>query len=77
MELPSLISMGAMDSCDSSGPVWAGICGHEYSHASDSLQSVSKIKHHVDFSYPMTNDFATIERIQRNIDLTLELFEQN
>jgi len=75
LELPSLINMGVMDSCDSSGPVWAGITNHEYSYNTDSLQSVSKIKHHVDFDYPLTTDPATLHRIQKNINMTLELFE--
>jgi len=75
LEIPSLISMGALDSCDSSGPVWAGILGHQYSYSADSLQSVKKIKKHVDFSYPLTNDAYTLDTIQRNVDMTLELFE--
>ena len=74
LEIPSLINMGVLDSCDSSGPVWAGICGHEYSYSTDSLQSVSKVKKHVEFDYPMTSDINTINRIQKNIDMTLELF---
>jgi hypothetical protein len=71
LEIPSLIQMGAMDSCDSSGPVWAGILGHEYTRNADSLQSVSKVKAHVEFDYAMTKDKRTLERIQHNIDLTL------
>lgn len=74
LEVPSLLNMGVLDSCDSSGPVWAGICGHEYSKTTDSLQAVSKIKKHVDFNYPFVRDVATLDRIQRNINLTLELF---
>ncbi len=73
LEIPSLIKMKALDSCDSSGPVWAGLLGHEYSVNTDSLQSVSKIKAHVDFAYPMVSDKATLERIQHNIDLTLSI----
>mgnify|MGYP001109758818 CR=1 FL=1 len=73
LEIPSLIKMGAMDSCDSSGPVWAGVLGHEYTRNADSLQNVSKVKAHVDFSYPLVKDQRTLERIQHNIDLTLEL----
>jgi len=75
LEVPSLSSMGVMDSCDSSGPVWAGICGHRYSPNTDSFQSVSKIKKHVDFDYPLTEDIGTLETIQNNIDMTQELFK--
>jgi len=74
LEMPSLIRMGALDSCDSSGPVWAGLMGHEYSYTTDSLQSVSKVKAHVQFDYPWTQDVATKNRIQKNVDMTLELF---
>jgi hypothetical protein len=73
LEIPSLIKMGALDSCDSSGPVWAGILGHEYTTNADSLQSVSKVKAHVEFDYPLVKDKNTLDRIQHNIDLTLNL----
>ena len=75
LEIPSLLNSGALTSCDSSGPVWAGILGHEYSYNTDSLQSVSKIKAHVDFDYPLVANEQTLDRIQRNIDMTLELFD--
>ena len=74
LEIPSLINMGAMDSCDSSGPVWAGICGSRYSVETDSLQRLSKIKTEVDFNYPL-KDGNVLEDIQYNIDKTLELFQ--
>lgn len=74
LEIPSLIKMGALTSCDSSGPVWAGLLGHEYTRNADSYQSVSKIKAHVDFDYPMVKDQVTLNRIQHNINLTQELF---
>lgn len=74
LEIPALIRMGMLNSCDSSGPVWAGILGHEYTRNADSYQSVKKIKAHVDFDYPLTRDTATLDRIQHNLDLTLELF---
>lgn len=75
LEIPSLINMGALDSCDSSAPVWAGINGHEYSTNTDSLQHVSKIQNHVNFDHYLTKKQSTLETIQHNIDLTLELFE--
>lgn len=75
LEIPSLINMDALDSCDSSNPVWCGILGHEYNKNCDSFLSVSKPKMEVDFLYKRTSDNITHRRIQHNIDLTLELFK--
>jgi hypothetical protein len=74
LEIPALINMGILNSCDSSGPVWAGICGHEYSENYDSYQAVRKIKKHVDFNHPWTKDPNTHRIIKRNLELTLSLF---
>jgi hypothetical protein len=74
LEIPSLLNLGALDSCDSSGPVWAGLCGHRYSENTDSYQSTSKVKMPVDFDYPLTDNEDTLDDIQYNIDLTKELF---
>ncbi len=74
LELPSLINMGALDSCDSSNPVWMGICGHRFAANTDSLLAVSKVKKHVEFNYPLTKDRTTLDNIQHNINLTLDLF---
>lgn len=73
LEIPPLIRMNAMDSMDSSGPVWAGICGTMYSKMCDSYQPVRKISKHVEFDYPMSNDGWVHEAIQHNINLTQEL----
>lgn len=75
LEIPSLINMGALSSCDSSGPVWAGICGSEYSLNTDSFMTTSKIAKHVDFNYPLTTNANVIRMIQRNVDMTLDLFK--
>ena len=75
LEIPALLKMGALDSCDSSGPVWAALMGHEYSENTDSLQTVSKVKAHVQFDYPLVVDVKTHRRIQHNLDLTLDLFK--
>lgn len=77
LEIPTLINMGVLDSCDSSAPVWAGVCNHRYTRNADSYQSVRKIKKHVDFSHPWTTDSATLDDIQHNINLTLELFDKD
>lgn len=74
LEIPSLLRMGALNSIDSSGPVWAALLGHKYTTDADSLQSVSKLKMPVDFHHKMTKDSATLNRITHNIDLTNELF---
>lgn len=76
LEVPSLIRMSALDSCDSSGPVWAGICGHMYSANTDSLMTTSKIKKAVDFAHPITEDQQTHSIIQHNLSLTLNLFTE-
>lgn len=76
LEIPSLINMRAINSCDSSNPVWMGILGHRYASNTDSLLSVSKVSKHVDFNYPMTKDESTLDNIDHNIQLTLELFGQ-
>lgn len=73
LEIPPLIEMNAMDSMDSSGPVWAGICGTMYSKMCDSYQPVRKISKHVDFAYPLVRDDWVHDAIQYNIDLTQSL----
>lgn len=75
LEIPSLIRMKALDSIDSSGPVWAGILGHEYTKSSDSYQTVSKLKMPVMFDIARTKDNDTLARIQHNVDLTIELMD--
>jgi hypothetical protein len=75
LEVPPLIKMGMLNSCDSSGPVWAGILGHEYSKNTDSYLTTKKVKAHVEFDYPMTSDAETHRRVSHNLDLTLELFK--
>jgi hypothetical protein len=55
--------------------VWAGICGSEYSENTDSFMTTSKITKHVDFDYPIVKDQNVHRMIQKNIDLTLGLFQ--
>lgn len=75
LEIPPLLKMGALDSLDSSNPVWMAVLGHEYSHSTDSFLAVSKVKKEVDFNYPLTKDKDTLRRIEHNIELTLSLFK--
>lgn len=74
LEIPTLLNMGALDTCDSSGPVWSAMLGHEYSCNTDSYLATVKPKMHVNFNQPRTTDFETLLRIQYNIDCTLGLF---
>lgn len=74
LEIPSLLRLEALTSADSSGPVWAGICGHAYTTEADSFQFVKKLKSVVDFNIPRTSDAETISRIDHNIRLTESLF---
>jgi hypothetical protein len=76
LELPALIEMQALDSCDSSNPVWAGICGQMYTPMADSFLMTRKIDKHVDFDYPMTSNEYVHSAIQTNIDMTLSLFNR-
>lgn len=75
LEIPTLIKMNALDSCDSSNPVWMAILGHRYTPRADSFLSVSKVKKEVEFDYPLVKDQRVLEDIQNNIDMTLELFD--
>lgn len=74
LEVPPLLQLNALDSCDSSNPVWAGICGQMYSPMADSFLMTRKIDKHVDFNYPMTSSKFVHSAIQTNIDMTLSLF---
>lgn len=75
LEIPSLINMGALDTIDSSGPVWAGILGTAYTKESDSFQPTSKIKIPVNFHIERTKNLVAHVRIRDNINMTLELFD--
>lgn len=75
LEIPPLIKMNALDSCDSSAPVWFGANGIRYDISTDSLSPISKqFMREVDFSYPLSSKKCIHEAIQYNIDRTLELF---
>lgn len=75
LEIPPLLKMNALDSCDSSNPVWVGICGQMYTPMCDSYLMTRKIDKHVDFAYPMTKSEFVHQAIQNNIDMTLDLFK--
>ena len=76
LEIPPLIAMEALDSCDSSNPVWSAILGYEYTDRTDSYLTVNKKQLlEVDFDYPYYGDHWD-KTIQNNIDMTLKLFEK-
>lgn len=75
LEIPPLLKMGALNSCDSSNPIWMAILGHEYTHNADSYLAVSKVKKEVEFDFPFIKDMPTHRRIQTNLNMTLELFK--
>lgn len=75
LEIPSLLNMNALDSIDSSGPIWAALLGHQYATNTDSFQSISKIHAPVQFDYPWIDNAETHDRIQLNVDFTLMLFD--
>lgn len=74
LEIPSLLRLGVLDTIDSSGPVWAAINGHAYTDEADSLQTVRKLTNPVDFFMPATKDDRIKRRVQRNMDMTDNLF---
>ena len=75
LEIPSLLRMKALNTIDSSGPVWSAILGHKYSTDADSYQHVSKLTMPVDFNIPAIKNKETHSRIVHNIQLTLDLFK--
>lgn len=77
LEIPSLLRMKALDTIDSSGPIWTAILGHEYTENADSYMSVRKPKLPVDFHIKKTKDAATLVRIEHNLELTQSLFEDS
>lgn len=76
VELPSLIEMCALNSCDSSNPVWSGINGIRYNPTySDWMGVQKKYLREVDFDTILTEKAHIHEAIEYNIDLTLSLFK--
>ena len=75
VELPSLILMEALNSCDSSNPVWTGINGLKYNLTCDSYLPVSKkYIREVDFDEHMSKKLHIHQAIQHNVDVTLDIF---
>jgi hypothetical protein len=79
IEIPSLLLMGALDTCDSSNPVWCGINGITYDlNSFDHMTYRKSILPSVDFSAiaPTGYIFSKTmkDRITHNIDITLDIF---
>lgn len=78
LELPALIKMGVLDSCDSSGPIWSALEGFDYREDTDSFMSCHKARlPHVDFykSYDKYTENYDSHRLHNNIKMTLSLFK--
>lgn len=76
VELPSLLTLGALNSCDSSNPVWTGINGLKYNTVCDSYLPVSKkYIREVDFGEHLSKKLHIHQAIQHNIDITLDIFK--
>jgi hypothetical protein len=74
LEIPPLLKAEALNSCDSSNPVWMAILGHAYARNTDSYLAVKKVKKEVDFDYAWTKDAETHQRICANLLMTFQLF---
>lgn len=78
VEIPTLLKMHMLDTCDSSNPVWTGINGIRYNPTlSDWMGIQKRYLREVDFQEQFADwgKKAHIhESIQNNIDMTLSLF---
>jgi hypothetical protein len=75
VEIPTLLRMKALDSNDSSGPVWSAINGFSYNESfSDWMGIAKKYLREVDFDQPDHHKAHIHAAIQHNMDLTNQLF---
>jgi hypothetical protein len=73
LEIPSLLRMKALDTCDSSGPVWSAFHGIAYDDFTDSFMPCMKIKKPVDFDIEGPTPHQ-LSMIRHNIQMTNNLF---
>lgn len=74
-EIPSLVSMEAVTSLDSSNPVWCGINGLRYNTNCDSYMPISKkYLREVDFNQEYTTKSYIHEAVQHNLDIVQDMF---
>lgn len=77
VELPSLLSMRALDTCDSSNPVWCGVNGLMYNKTLTDFMPISKkYLREVDFEQEYPRKHHIRSTIQHNVDLTLDIFNR-
>jgi hypothetical protein len=75
VEIPSLISMNVLDSCDSSGPIWWGIQGISYNPTYSDFAGVNKkYIRPVNFDEPLYDQPHIAQIIQFNLDRTIATF---
>lgn len=75
LELAALIRMNAVDTCDSSNPVWNGINGNKYDTTLvDFAGKQKKYLRHVNFDEPLVKSHLQ-DIIQHNLDVTFDIFE--
>lgn len=74
VELPALIEMGALDTCDSSNPVWCGVNGIRYDQTMfDVMGKRKRVLPEVDFMYGELTE-QQISDIGHNIAVTKDIF---
>ncbi len=75
VELPSLLMMNALTTCDSSNPVWAGLHGYRYDTMStDCLPVHKKFLREVDFDYEYVKKSHIHETVQYNLQTIFDIF---
>lgn len=76
VEIPALILMGALDSCDSSNPVWTALQGIGYNITQTDYMGIKKrYIRDVDFGEKMSNNTHIQSLIQQNLDITFDIFK--
>lgn len=78
LELPTLLRMGVLDTCDSSNPVWAAANGYQYDLNGDSYLTVTKKKlPEVDFNWeaPASLRKTFIDTAHKNLDIIQDIFD--
>jgi hypothetical protein len=75
VEIPALIKMEALNSCDSSGPVWSAINGFSYNTTqADYMGIQKKYLREVNFDEPFSKKNHIHFAIQHNLDITFDVF---
>lgn len=78
VELPSLIALNALDSCDSSNPIWCGINGWKYNTTQTDYSPFNKkLLREVDFAQHYSNHEHIHAIIQHNVDITKDIINNH